>query len=100
MTALPARRGQRGIILIAVLLAVAIMSLMVVAAASLTRAGIGNEDLEQRRLASHLALRSGLEAAKALILATPEDQRLFLSGAEMPVDLGNGLSATVTLRDA
>lgn len=92
--------GQRGIILIAVLLAVAIMAVMVVATSALTRAGIGNEQLEMRRLASHLALRSGVEAAKALILATPEDQRLSLDGSEAPVDLGNGVTATVTLRDA
>ena len=100
MIARPARRRDRGVILVAVLLAVAIMSVMVVAAASLTRAGIGNEELEQRRLASRLALRSGIEAAKALILATPDDQRGFLAGDEVPVDLGNGVSATVALRDA
>lgn len=92
--------AERGMILIAVLLAVAIMSVMVVATAALTRAGIGTEELEMRRLASHLALRSGVEAAKALILATPEDQRMFLDGAETPVDLGNGVTATVSLRDA
>lgn len=100
MRPVPARAQERGIILVAVLLAVAIMAVMVVAAASLTRAGIGNEELEQRRLASHLALRSGIESAKALILATPEDQRLFLAGEETPVDLGNGITATVRLRDA
>lgn len=94
------RPRQRGIILVAVLLAVAIMSVMVVAATALTRAGAGTEQLEQRRLASHLALRSGLEAAKALILATPEQKRVLLDGEAMPVDLGNGVSATVTLRDA
>lgn len=100
MTAASRQAGERGIILIAVLLAVAIMAVMVVAAAALTRAGIGNEQLEQRRLASHLALRSGIEAAKALILATPEDQRISLAGDESTVDLGNGISATVQLRDA
>lgn len=94
------RPRQRGIILVAVLLAVAIMAVMVVATAALTRSGIGNEDLEQRRLASHLALRSGVEAAKALILATPEDKRLLLDGKAVPVDLGNGVSASVSLRDA
>lgn len=98
-TAAP-RRRERGIILVAVLLAVAIMAVMVVATAALTRSGIGNEDLEQRRLASHLALRSGIEAAKTLILATPEDKRLLLDGREVPVDLGDGVTATVSLRDA
>jgi type II secretory pathway component PulK len=100
VTAAPRHRGERGIILIAVLLAVAIMAVMVVAAAALTRAGIGNEQLEQRRLASHLALRSGLESAKALILATPEDKRIALAGGDASVDLGNGVTATVRLQDA
>jgi type II secretory pathway component PulK len=100
MTAAPRRADERGIILIAVLLAVAIMAVMVVAAAALTRAGIGNERLEQRRLASHLAVRSGIEAAKALILATPEDRRTALAGVETEVDLGGGVTATVRLRDA
>lgn len=95
-----ASAAERGIILIAVLLAVAIMAVMVVATAALTRAGIGSEELEQRRLASHLALRSGVEAAKALILATPEDRRMYLDGDETAVDLGGGVTATVTLRDA
>ncbi len=95
-----ASTAERGIILIAVLLAVAIMAVMVVATAALTRAGIGNEELEQRRLDSHLALRSGVEAAKALILATPEDRRMYLDGDETVVDLGGGVSATVRLRDA
>lgn len=100
MTGKAHRPGERGIILIAVLLAVAIMAVMVVAATALTRAGIGNEQLEQRRLASHFALRSAIEAGKALILATPDDQRLALAGQEASVDLGNGLSATVRLQDA
>ena len=74
----PASAAERGIILIAVLLAVAIMAVMVVATAALTRSGISSEELEQRRLASRLALRSGVEAGKALILATPEDRRVYL----------------------
>ena len=96
----PASAAERGIILIAVLLAVAIMAVMVVATAALTRSGISSEELEQRRLASHLALRSGVEAGKALILATPEDRRVYLDGDETEVDLGGGVSATVRLRDA
>ena len=100
MRSSPAPAAERGIILIAVLLAVAIMAVMVVATSALTRAGIGNEELEQRRLASHLALRSGIEAAKSLILATPEDRRVYLDGDETSVDLGGGVTATVRLRDA
>jgi type II secretory pathway component PulK len=93
-------RQDRGIVLVAVLFAVAIMSLMVVAASALTRSGIAGEGLEQRRLASHLALRSGLESAKALIVATPAAQRAYFEGAPVVMDLGNGLQAEVTIRDA
>lgn len=100
MSGAPFRPGQRGVILVAVLLAVAIMSVMVVAAAALTRSGIGTERLEQRRLSSHFALRSGIEGAKALILAMPPEERLSLDGSAMPLDLGNGVLATLTLRDA
>lgn len=100
MSRLPARPAERGIILIVVLLAVAIMSVMVVAATALTRAGIGSEQLEQRRLASHFALRSALEQAKATILATPPEQRVLFDGGPTVLNLGDGISATVRIRDA
>jgi hypothetical protein len=93
-------RQDRGIVLVAVLFAVAIMSLMVVAASALTRSGIAGEGLERRRLASHMALRSGLESAKALIVAMPAAQRVYFEGAPLIMDLGNGLQAQVTIRDA
>ena len=75
MTGRAAAPRQRGIILVAVLLAVAIMSVMVVAVTTLTRSGISAERLEERLLASRLALRSGIEVAKALIAATPPAER-------------------------
>jgi type II secretory pathway component PulK len=93
-------RQDRGIVLVAVLFAVAIMSLMVVAASALTRSGIASEGLEQSRLASHLALRSGLESAKALIVATPAAQRAYFEGAPLVMDLGRGFQAEVSIRDA
>ncbi len=93
-------RHDRGIVLVAVLFAVAIMSVMVVAASALTRSGIASQGLEQRRLATHLALRSGLESAKALIVTTLPAQRSYFDGAPVVMDLGGGLSAEVTIRDA
>ena len=93
-------RGDRGIVLVAVLLMVAIMSVMVVAITALTRSGIASQGLEQRRLATHLALRSGLESAKALILATPAEQRVYFDGTPVTIDLGGGVEAEVTIRDA
>jgi type II secretory pathway component PulK len=94
------RSGERGIVLVAVLLMVAIMSVLVVAVTSLTRSGVAVQKLEQRRLATHLALRSGLESAKALILSTPEDQRVYFSGAPVVLEIGGGIEAEVTIRDA
>jgi hypothetical protein len=93
-------RKDRGVVLVAVLFAVAIMSVMVVAASALTRSGIASLELEQRRFATELALRSGLEAAKALIVTTLPAQRSYFDGAPLAMDLGNGLSAEVTIRDA
>jgi hypothetical protein len=94
------RKGERGIVLIAVLLAVAIMSVMVVAVTTLTRSGISAERLEERLLASRLALRSGLEGAKALIVATPPDQRALFDGTPLEMDLGQGIRAQIMIRDA
>ena len=93
-------RQDRGVVLVAVLFTVAIMSVMVVAASALTRSGIADHELEQRRLATRLALRSGLESAKALIVATPPAQRAFFEGAPAAMDLGGGILAEVTIRDA
>jgi general secretion pathway protein K len=94
------RKGERGVVLIAVLLAVAIMSVMVVAVTTLTRSGISAERLEERLLASRLALRSGLEGAKALIAATPPDQRMLFDGMPVEMDVGQGIRAQVMIRDA
>jgi hypothetical protein len=102
MTPAPAVRaqpGEAGVILIAVLLAVALMSVMVVAVASLTRAGIGSERLEERRLATDLALRSALERGKALVLATPAERRAFFDGSAEEVELGQGLRARIAVQD-
>lgn len=93
------RAGERGIVLLAVLLAVAIMSVMVVAVTTLTRAGISGQRLEDRLLASRIALHSGLEAGKALIAATPAEQRVLFDGTPVEMDLGQGIRAQVMIRD-
>ena len=91
---------NRGIVLIAVLLAVAIMSVMVVGVTSLTRAGIASEKVEARLLATHFALQSGVESGKALILAKPREQRVFLDGTPEMIEIGEGLRLEVMIRDA
>lgn len=94
------RQGERGVVLVAVLLAVAIMSVLVVAVTALTRSDIAGQRLEERLFATRLALRSGLETAKALIAATPPEQRAFFDGTPVELDLGQGIRAEITIRDA
>ena len=94
------RPANSGVVLVAVLFAVAIMSVMVVAITSLTRSGIASQRLDERLLATHLALRSGVERAKALVLSAPPEERIYFDGTPATVDLGNGIEAEITIRDA
>lgn len=94
------REGERGVVLLAVLLAVALMSVTVVAVTALTRSGISSQRLEDRLLATQLGLRTAIEGAKALIAGTPAEQRALFNGTPMVLDLGQGLSAEITIRDA
>jgi general secretion pathway protein K len=92
--------GNRGIVLVAVLFAVAIMSVLVVAVTLLARSGIASTNLDERRLATQLALRSGLEAGKAVIVSTEASQRTRFDATPVTLGLGGGLSAEVRIRDA
>lgn len=94
------RRTERGIVLVAVLFAVAIMSVLVVAVTALARSGIASHDLEARRLATELALRSGIEAGKAMIVAMPAPERIFLDATPVTLGLGGALRAEIRIRDA
>jgi hypothetical protein len=100
MSPVPQTRGERGVILIAVLFTVAIMAVLVVAATALTRAGIGSERLDQRRMATHFALRSGLEIAKGMILASEPEDRLFFDGESVTLDVGQDVLISARIRDA
>ncbi len=93
-------RRDRGIVLIAVLLAVTIMSVMVVAVSALVRSGISSQRVEAKMLATRFALLSGLEGAEALILSTPPEDRVFLDATAETIDVGNGVRLNVSIRDA
>jgi general secretion pathway protein K len=93
-------RKDRGVVLVAVLFALAIMTVLVVAVTSLARSSIASQALEARRLSSELALRSGLEAGKAAIVAMSAPQRIFLNAAPVTLGLGGGLRAEIRIRDA
>lgn len=93
-------RKDRGVVLVAVLFALAIMTVLVVAVTSLARSSIASQGLEARRLSSELALRSAIEAGKAAIVAMPAPQRIFLDASPVTLELGEGLSAEIRIRDA
>lgn len=93
-------RRDRGIVLVAVLLAVTVMSVMVVAVSALVRSGISSQRVEAKVLATRYALLSGLEGAEALILSTPPEDRVFLDATAEIIDIGNGVRLSVSIRDA
>jgi general secretion pathway protein K len=93
-------RRDRGIVLVAVLLAVTVMSVMVVAVSALVRSGISSQRVETKILATRYALLSGLEGAEALILSTPPEDRVFLDATAETIDVGNGVQLNVSIRDA
>ena len=93
-------RRDRGIVLVAVLLAVTVMSVMVVAVSALVRSGISSQRVEAKVLATRYALLSGLEGAEALILSTPPEDRVFLDATAEIIDVGNGVRLSVSIRDA
>jgi general secretion pathway protein K len=93
-------RRDRGIVLVAVLLAVTVMSVMVVAVSALVRSGISSQRVETKILATRYALLSGLEGAEALILSTPPEDRVFLDATAETIDVGNGVKLNVSIRDA
>jgi general secretion pathway protein K len=92
--------GNRGIVMVAVLLIVAIMSVMVVAVTSLTRSSIFSQRLEDRLLATELALLSGIETAKARILSTNTEKRIFFDGTPEVLMLDGDIEVEISIRDA
>ncbi|MCA3573399.1 MAG: hypothetical protein IOC86_05730 [Aestuariivirga sp.] len=94
------QQKDRGIVLVAVLFAIAIMTVLVVAVTTLARSGIASQNLEARRLSTELALRSGLEAGKAGIVAMQAPERIFLDATPIMLGLGGALSAEIRIRDA
>lgn len=98
MTAGPAN-SERGMILIAVLWITALMTVVVVALSAYAQKNAGMASLEATRLRTEMALDAGLEIAKAMIVAVPEEQRVFFDGSAAQVTLGEGRGATIAIQD-
>jgi general secretion pathway protein K len=87
-------------ILIVVLWAVAMMTLIVVGLSAFSQNSISLASVETDRLRSELALEAGLAAGGAIVLSTTPEQRVFLKGLPIVVDIGSGRLAEVRVADA
>jgi hypothetical protein len=94
------RQQSRGIILVIVLVLVAVMSIVVVGLSALAQQSVSASGLEGSRLRTAFALRSGIEMAKAMIANSPAEQRVWLDGTTVEVDIGKGIRASISIRDA
>jgi general secretion pathway protein K len=93
------RNIERGLILVIVLWIVAALTAIIVALSLFAQSNISLASVETARLRTEMQLLAGLEAAKASILATPPESRVFLDGSTQRFDLGNGVTVAAKIRD-
>lgn len=96
----PGAGSSRGMILIVVLWAVAMMTIVVVALSAFSQKSIATAGVEADRLRTEMALAAGIEAGKAIILAARPEDRVFLDGQAVTVEIGNGRAVRISVRDA
>ncbi len=91
--------SERGFILVIVLWIVAALTAIIVALSLFAQSNISLASVETARLRSEMQLFAGLEAAKASILATPPENRVFLDGSAQRFDLGDSVTVEARIRD-
>ncbi len=92
--------SERGMILVIVLWTVSMMTIVVVALGAYAQKSLSLAGVETARLRTEMALKSGVEAAGAMILGTEAKQRMFAGGSSTRVDLGGGRLVDIAIRDA
>jgi general secretion pathway protein K len=92
--------AQRGMILVIVLWAVAMMTIVVVALGTYAQRSLSLAGVETGRLRTEMALKSGVDTAAAMILGTEAKLRIFADGSAVRVDLGGGRLVDIAIRDA
>jgi general secretion pathway protein K len=83
--------SERGMILVIVLWTVAAMTAIIVALSSFAQKNVALAAAEAGLLRREMALASGLEAAKAVVIAANPERRLFFDGEPVQLDLGDVL---------
>lgn len=92
--------SERGMILVIVLWTVSMMTIIVVALGAYAQKSLSLAGVETARLRTEMALKSGVEAAGAMILGTEAKQRMFADGSPVRIDLGGGRLVDIGIRDA
>lgn len=100
MSAVKPTSSERGMILVVVLWTVSMMTIIVVALSVYAQRSLSLASVETSRLRTETALKSGVEAAGAMILGIKPRQRIFADGTPERVDLGGGRIADISIRDA
>lgn len=94
------RDAQRGMILVVVLWAIAMMTVAVVALSAYAQKSASFSGLEADQLRTAMALDAGIEIGKALILEKKPADRVFFDGTEVLADIGGGRQVSVSVMDA
>lgn len=91
--------NRRGMILIVVLWAVAMMTVIVVALSAYSQKNLTLAGLEASRLRTEMMLRAAIELGKARILAATPDQRVFLDGTPFRTNVGGNRIVEISISD-
>jgi type II secretory pathway component PulK len=92
--------NSRGIILVVVLWAIAMMTVIVVALSAYSQKNLSLAGVETNRLRSELALQAGLDVGEAMILARRPEERVFFDGTPVTADIGGERLVELEIMDA
>jgi type II secretory pathway component PulK len=90
----------RGVILIVVLWAIAMMTVVIGALTTNVRMSLDLAGTETRRLKSQMILEGGIDVAAATIIASGDRARMITDGRITRIDLGQGVKADMAIREA
>jgi general secretion pathway protein K len=91
--------NSRGMILIVVLWAVAMMTVIVVALSAYSHKSLVNAGVETDRLRTELALKAGVDIGAAIVFARRVEDRVFLDGSTVVTDIGGQRMVEVSVMD-
>jgi len=91
---------SRGMILVVVLWATALMTVIVVALSAYSQKNVSLAGIEADRLRTGMALQAGVDVGEAMILARTSSDRVFFDGSPATADVGDGRLVEIAIMDA